>query len=116
VDDNADGAESLAMVLRLAGHEVVVAHDGPSGLRAAASQQPDVVVLDIGLPGMDGYEAARRLRRLPGLESARLIALTGYGQDRDRQAAHAAGFDEHHVKPLDPVAFRDNLARLFPPP
>jgi CheY-like chemotaxis protein len=114
VDDNTDGAESLGMVLRLAGHTVEVAHDGPTALRMAATQQPHVVVLDIGLPGMDGYEAARRLRQLVGLETARLIAVTGYGQDRDRQAARAAGFDEHYTKPLDPIAFRDNLARLYP--
>jgi signal transduction histidine kinase len=100
VDDNIDAAESLAMLLRLDGHDVTIAHDGVRALEAAHAERPNVVLLDIGLPGMDGYEVCRRLRA-EGLTTTRVIALTGYGQDKDKQLAMDAGFDEHTVKPVE---------------
>jgi two-component system CheB/CheR fusion protein len=108
VDDNTDVAETTAVLLRLDGHEVVTAHDGPEALEAAAACTPDVVLLDIGLPSMDGYEVARRLRRMPHLEQARLIALTGYGQDKDVHLAQEAGIDVHAFKPVS----YDHLMKL----
>jgi len=115
VDDNVDGAQSLALLLRLDGHEVRVAHDGPSALEVAASFRPDVVLLDIGLPkGMDGYAVARALRELPGLGETVLVALTGYGQEEDRRRTAAAGFQAHLVKPASPAALRALLARSNP--
>jgi PAS domain S-box-containing protein len=101
VDDNEDAASSLAMLLRLRGHDVQIVHDGPSALGAAAVYRPNIVFLDIGMPGMDGYEVAVRIRRLPGLESVVLAALTGWGQLADRQRSKQAGFDHHLVKPVD---------------
>jgi CheY-like chemotaxis protein len=83
------------------GHEVHIAHDGPSALHLAEKERPDVLLLDIGLPGMDGYEVARRLRSTPGFADVKLIALTGYGQEADRQRSSLAGFDHHLVKPVD---------------
>ena len=99
VDDNRDAADSLATLLRLGGHEVTVAHDGYRALELASCHRPAVVLLDIGLPGLDGYEVCRRLRGL-GLVDARIIAMTGYGQERDRQRSAEAGFDLHTVKPV----------------
>ncbi|WP_238139405.1 response regulator [Roseateles aquatilis] len=104
VDDNRDAADSMAVFLELAGFETVVALDGPRALEQAAAQPPQVVLLDIGLPGLDGYEVARRLRTVPGAAQCLLIALTGYGQQDDRRRAHEAGFDVHLVKPADPDA------------
>jgi signal transduction histidine kinase/DNA-binding response OmpR family regulator len=109
VDDNVDGADSLAVLLRLGGHEVRVCHDGPAALALADEFRPDLVLLDIGLPGMDGYEVARRLRELPGLDKVPLVALSGYGQEEDVRRSRQAGFDRHLVKPADPAA----LAALF---
>lgn len=100
VDDHPDGAEMLRMLLELEGHEVAVAHDGVSALETASTFAPSVVILDIGLPGMDGYEVARRMRRDPSMRSMRLIALTGYGQAADTQRARDSGFDSHLVKPI----------------
>jgi CheY-like chemotaxis protein len=97
------------MVLRLEGHEVWIAYDGPSALVAAEAHGPDLVLLDLGMPGMDGYEVARRLRRLPGLGGVPLAALTGWGQEADRRRTQAAGFDRHLVKPVDPQTLRDLL-------
>jgi CheY-like chemotaxis protein len=102
VDDSQDAAESLAKLLRLGGHEVLVANDGIQALEIAAAERPAVVLLDIGLPGMDGYEVCRRVRQ-QGLSDARIIAVTGYGQERDRQRSRDAGFDTHTVKPVDPA-------------
>ncbi|HEX7637279.1 MAG TPA: ATP-binding protein, partial [Burkholderiaceae bacterium] len=110
VEDNADVAETTAMLLSLSGHEVVRAKDGLQALQVAAEFAPEVVLLDIGLPLMDGYEVARRLRRLPQTEGARLVALTGYGQQADRQRGREAGFDSHLLKPVDPDALRAVLA------
>jgi CheY-like chemotaxis protein len=102
VDDNEDAAEASAMVLTAFGHDVKVAHDGPSALKIAQSFKPSLCLLDIGLPVMDGYELARRLREIPDMPAdLRLIAITGYGQDADRQRSIAAGFHSHVVKPVD---------------
>ena len=101
VDDNQDSAESLAMLLRLRGHDVRTAHDGPTGLEAAGDHRAEVVFLDIGMPGMNGYDVARRLRERPDTRDVRLVAMTGWGQEEDRRRAREAGFDRHLVKPLD---------------
>ncbi|MEO7009094.1 MAG: ATP-binding protein, partial [Caldimonas sp.] len=101
VDDNRDAAASLALLLQLNGHEVQVAHDGEEALRFARAGAPDAVVLDVGLPTINGYEVARRMRAMPALRAIRLIALTGYGRDSDRHSAAEAGFDAYFVKPVD---------------
>jgi CheY-like chemotaxis protein/anti-sigma regulatory factor (Ser/Thr protein kinase) len=101
VDDNVDAAMTLAEAMRFDGHEVFTAHDGPSALEQAAAFAPEVVLLDIGLPGLDGYEVARLLRQLPALRKTLIVALTGFGQESDRERALQAGFDEHLVKPVD---------------
>jgi CheY-like chemotaxis protein len=101
VDDNQDAADSLAMLLHLAGHEVRAVNDGATGVEVAKALRPDVVLLDIGLPGMDGYEVAHQLRNLPGLEAVVLAAMTGYAQEEERRRTHQAGFDAHLVKPVD---------------
>jgi PAS domain S-box-containing protein len=111
VDDNRDAASSLAMLLRLQGHEVQVAHDGTTALDFAESYGPTMVLLDIGMPGMDGYEVARRMRQIPGLENVVLAALTGWGQPEDRRRTADAGFDHHLVKPLEPILLDSILAR-----
>jgi len=102
VDDNVDAANSIAKILGLFGHAVRCAHDGPAALSVANEFLPDVVVLDIGLPGMDGYEVARRLRASEKFAKSVLVALTGYGQQGDRSRAQEAGFDQHLTKPADP--------------
>lgn len=102
VDDNKDAAETMTLLLQMNGHNAQMAHDGPEALALAATMKPDVVLMDIGLPEMDGYEVARRIRVLPGLSDVHLIAVTGYGQEADKQAAVAAGFQCHLVKPVDP--------------
>jgi hypothetical protein len=101
VDDNRDAAESLGELLRLAGHAVRIASDGEQALDMARANRPDTVLLDLGLPGMDGFEVARRLHLLPGLQGAHLVAITGYGQASDREATRQAGFAAHLVKPVD---------------
>jgi PAS domain S-box-containing protein len=101
VDDNQDAAETLAELLNMLGNEVAVALDGNSAVARAAQFQPDVVLLDIGLPDINGYEVARRVRQLPGIHQPRLIALTGWGQQQDKRLAAEAGFDEHWTKPVD---------------
>jgi two-component system CheB/CheR fusion protein len=117
VDDHVDAADSLAKVLsRLYRQEVRVAYDGPAALEAAGTFRPEVVLLDIGMPGMDGYEVARRLRALPGAEGMQLVALTGWGQEADRQRTKEAGFEQHLVKPVDPEAIRAILDGPGPPP
>lgn len=105
IDDNVDAAESLADLISMLGHESRVAHDGPTGIDAAVEFRPDVVLLDIGLPGMDGYEVARRLRH-GSASRAQLVAVSGYGREEDRAAAREAGFDRHFVKPIDLDALR----------
>jgi signal transduction histidine kinase/DNA-binding response OmpR family regulator len=116
VDDNVDGAVILARLLRAGGHRGDRAHDGRTALELAGATCPDVVLLDIGLPEMDGYEVATRLRGMEGLQRATLVALTGYGQEEDRRRSTAAGFDHHLVKPVDPDAIRDLLDAHDPAP
>jgi signal transduction histidine kinase len=101
VDDSRDGGESLAMLLRVLGAEVALAHSGRRALECVETFKPDVVLLDIGMPGMDGYEVARRIRANPANRHLSLIALTGWGQDEDRRRSVAAGFNHHLVKPAD---------------
>jgi PAS domain S-box-containing protein len=101
VDDNVDAASSLATLLRMSGHSISTAHDGIAALRLASADPPDVVLLDLGLPGMNGYEVARRMREMPALTGTRLIAMTGHARDDDKRAAVEAGFDAHLVKPVD---------------
>jgi signal transduction histidine kinase len=103
VDDSRDAAESLALLLERQGHEVRTAHDGPTALELAAEFLPEVVLLDIGLPGLSGYDVARRIREAPWSEGMALIALTGWGQESDRQRTREAGIAHHLVKPVDPV-------------
>jgi len=100
VDDNVDAAQSLAILLKMSGHEVMTVHSGSAALETALQTQPSVVLMDIGLPGMDGYEVCRRIRE-SGLPDTRIIAISGYGQDRDRNRAKDAGFDSHMTKPVD---------------
>jgi PAS domain S-box-containing protein len=111
VDNNRDAADSLSLLLRLAGQEVRTAYDGPAALDLARARPPDVVLLDIGMPGMDGLEVARRLRQDVGLKQALLVALTGYGEDEDRRRSQEAGFNVHLVKPVDVRALERLLAR-----
>jgi PAS domain S-box-containing protein len=112
VDDNEDGAESLAMLLDLAGHQTHQAHDGMSAIEAAARIRPDVVLLDIGLPRLNGYEVCRRIRNEQWGKDLVLVALTGWGQDEDREQSRNAGFDAHMVKPVDHDVLQDFLASL----
>jgi PAS domain S-box-containing protein len=113
VDDNVDALELLAEALRMVGHEIHTAHDAASALRLARSVRPDVALLDIGLPVMDGYELARKLRAMPGLENIKLAALTGYGQLSDKQRARDAGFEEHLVKPISIATLQTVVTRLL---
>jgi signal transduction histidine kinase len=101
VDDNVDAAEMLAVLCSFYGHTTEIAHDGVKGLEVAQSFVPDIAVLDIGLPSMNGYELARRIRQLPGLSQIRLLAVSGYGQQEDRERSRKAGFDMHLVKPVN---------------
>jgi len=101
-DDNRDSAETLAALLRMEGHEVTSVHDGPVALSAFSEMKPDVALLDIGMPGLTGYEVARRMRQSSSGVSLTLIAITGWGQDIDKERAYAAGFDHHLTKPVDP--------------
>jgi len=100
VDDNADAAHSLDMILKFSGHQTRVALDGTEGLKIAQDFHPEIVVLDIGMPGLNGFEVARRLRQMLG-DQVYIIALSGYGAAEDRQRALAAGFDVHMVKPIE---------------
>jgi CheY-like chemotaxis protein len=123
-DDNTDVAEAFEVMLQILGHEVEVAHDGIQALEAAERSQPEVIVLDIGMPLLNGYDAARRIRQFPWSENCVLIALTGWGDEKDRRKSEEAGFNYHLVKPVDPVAlgnlldtietqsFRQELKRL----
>jgi CheY-like chemotaxis protein len=112
IEDNADAATTLRGLLELRGHRVRVARDGAEGLAALREQAPDVALVDVGLPGIDGYEVARRARALlDGKASTLLVALTGYGLPEDRSRALEAGFDEHLVKPVDPAALEALFSR-----
>jgi CheY-like chemotaxis protein len=114
VDDNVDAARLLARFLEARGHRAEVAADGPTALTLAQAHSPDLILLDIGLPGMDGYEVARRLRKLRGLDQALLVALTGYGQEEDQRRTREAGMDYHLTKPVDPRTLAGLLARHWP--
>jgi CheY-like chemotaxis protein len=110
VDDNDDSAQTMAMMLELGGIKAKIAHDGAAALRVADEFRPHVVLLDIGLPEMDGFEVARRMRQTPELSSAILVAMTGYGQEEDRRRTADAGFAHHLVKPVDPEALKRVIA------
>jgi CheY-like chemotaxis protein len=111
VDDNRAATEMMALLLKLWGYQPLVAFDGPTALEIALTHEPDVIVLDVGLPRMDGHEVARRIRAA-GMEKTPLVALTGYGGGRDEQASLAAGFDRHLVKPVHPEKLQHLLGDL----
>jgi CheY-like chemotaxis protein len=115
VDDNRDAADSLALLLSVWGCEPVVAYDGSAAVEAARSRVPAAVLLDLGLPGLDGCEVARRLRACPGMGSSLLIAVTGYGREEDRRRTRTAGFDHHLLKPADPEEVHRLLAGICRP-
>jgi PAS domain S-box-containing protein len=112
VDDNQDSATSLAMLLQITGHETYMAHDGATAFEAAEKHRPDVILLDIGLPTLNGYEVCRRLRNQPSGKRTVIIALTGWGQEEDRRKSREAGFDGHLVKPVDYAALMTLLGSL----
>ena len=112
VDDNRDSVERLARLLQLHGHQVQTASDGVEAVQAAAAFRPNLVLLDIGLPKMNGYEAARRIRHHDWGKRMVLVAMTGWGQDEDKRRALEAGFDHHMTKPVDPVALEKLVAVL----
>ena len=109
VDDNLDSADTMAELIRIWGPEVRTANDGPSAIECAREFRPQVVLLDVGLPGMDGYELARRLRA-EGLAGTLLVSVTGYGQEEDRRRSTEAGFAHHLIKPVDPAALERVIA------
>jgi len=112
VEDNRDAARTLQILLQRYGHEVALAHSGLAGMEAARHWQPEVVLCDLGLPEMDGYEVARALRSDPATAPARLIAVSGYGQEEDRRRSEECGFDLHLTKPVDPVELQRLLTIL----
>jgi CheY-like chemotaxis protein len=112
VDDNADAADSLGQLLEMLGNEVRTAYDGEAGIAAAEAFRPDVVLMDIGMPKLNGHEACRRIREQPWGKGMLLVALTGWGQDDDRRKTAAAGFDHHLVKPVDPQALNRFMGEL----
>lgn len=112
VDDNVDTVLSFTMLLKASGHDVRAAHDGPTAVQVALDFRPDVVLLDIGLPGLNGYEVAKRIRQAPDFQNVVLVALTGYGQDSDRQSSLQAGFDHHLVKPARLAQLQKILATV----
>jgi CheY-like chemotaxis protein len=114
VDDCRDAADSLAMLLRLAGHEVHAAHDGREAVESAGRFRPDVALLDIGMPKLNGYEVARHIRQQPWGRQVVLVAITGWGQEEDKRRAMEAGFDEHLTKPVAPAALEKLLALIAP--
>jgi CheY-like chemotaxis protein len=116
VEDNVDSAETMQLLLSISGYDARTAHDGPSAVEVARAFQPQVVFLDIGLPGKDGYQVARELRGLPQMKSALLVALTGYGEQEDRDRAAQAGFDAFQVKPVAPDALQAILDTHFARP
>ncbi|MFP5287775.1 MAG: response regulator, partial [Thermoanaerobaculia bacterium] len=116
VDDNEDSANSLAVLLELDGNEVETAYDGAEAVEKAEAFRPDVVILDIGLPKMNGYDACRALRARPWARDTVIVALTGWGQEEDRRKSSEAGFDRHLVKPVDPAALFDLLRSLASSP
>jgi CheY-like chemotaxis protein len=111
VDDLRDAADSLALLMQLWGHETVIAYDGADAVHVAATKLPDVVLLDIGLPSLDGYEVARRLRQMPGMGKALLVAITGYGRAEDVRRCKDAGIDYHFQKPVNPSQLQEVLTQ-----
>jgi CheY-like chemotaxis protein len=114
VDDNHDVADSTAMLLRAVGWKVHLAYDGEEAIRSARTLHPDAVLLDIGLPGVDGYQVAERIRAEPGNQGTLIVAVSGYGQEEYRRRSKRAGFDHHVVKPIDPTALTQLLASALP--
>jgi len=112
VDDNVDAADSLADLLKASGHDVRTAYTGPTAVVEAIDYNPDVMLLDIGLPGLSGYEVAKRIRQQPAIKNAVLVAMTGYGQETDRQQSQEAGFDHHLTKPADFGKVKEILATV----
>ena len=112
VEGHKDTAENLRLRLQLWGHQVRVAHDGPTGLGVARAFRPQVVFLDLGMPGLSGFELAEQLRQQPGLSAALFVAMTGYGQADDRRRSKEVGCDEFFVKPVDPCELRRLLSRV----
>lgn len=112
VDDNHDSADTVTMLLRRSGHEVRVAYSGEEALEKGPEFRPNIVLLDLGLPEMDGYEIARRLRQNPQLKNSRFVALSGYGQDSDRERSRREGFDAHMVKPASFEKLEEVLRRI----
>ena len=111
VDDNEDSADTLGMMLRLKGNEIRIAHDGIEAVEVAETFRPELVLLDIGLPKLNGYDVARRIRRQSWGRDTILVALTGWGQDEDKRRAQEAGFNYHFVKPMELAALERLLAR-----
>lgn len=112
VDDNRDSAESMAVLLRLLGHEARTVFHGEEVVPAALEFEPELILLDIGLPGLDGYEVARRVRAQPSLAGVRIAAMSGYGSDEDRARSSREGFDHHFTKPVDLAAVERAIASL----
>jgi CheY-like chemotaxis protein len=115
VDDNQDSSETMAELLRIWGHDVRIALDGMTALKMALDQPPDVVLLDLGLPGMSGYDVAAKLQRSPEIGEPLLVAMTGYGQAEDRRRTREAGFLHHLTKPVDPALLQEILSTLKQP-
>jgi CheY-like chemotaxis protein len=112
VDDNRDAAISLAMMLKVMGNDAQTAHDGLEALELAAAFRPELIVLDIGIPNVNGYEVCRRIREQPWGRNIVVAALTGWGQNEDKERSRQAGFDFHMVKPINPALLEDVLASL----
>jgi CheY-like chemotaxis protein/anti-sigma regulatory factor (Ser/Thr protein kinase) len=114
IEDNRDARETFRLMLELAGHEVIEADEGHRGLELLKAELPDIAVIDVGLPGLDGYQIASRFRREPASRQVLLVALTGYGTPEARERSRAAGFDLHLIKPIDPEALRDLMEGNLP--
>ncbi len=112
VDDNVDAAKTMTLLVKLKGHRCEMALDGRQAIDQARTLQPDLILLDIGMPGLDGYETCRLLRREPAIAAAKIVALTGWGQAEDRQRSEAAGFDLHLTKPVEPERIFELLQQL----
>jgi two-component system CheB/CheR fusion protein len=116
IEDNRDARETFRMMLELAGHKVLEAEEGHSGLKLLRSELPDIAVIDVGLPGIDGYKIASRFRQDPQSRGVMLVALTGYGTPEARERSRAAGFDHHLIKPIDPEVLWDLMGERPPAP
>jgi CheY-like chemotaxis protein len=114
-DDNVDAATSLALMLQMMGHEVRTAHDGLEAVAAASEFRPDLILMDIGMPKLNGYDACRRIREQPGGKDVVMVALTGWGQDEDKRRSEEAGFNTHLIKPVEPATIENLLTELRSP-